>query len=68
MIQQKLVDEICYLLMNYAVSCAKTDLHSNYIFNFVFSPFFEQDHVSNLFVLGVLQEDHVNEHVFQNRN
>ena len=68
MIQQRLVDEICYLLMNYAVSCAKTDLHSKYIFNFVFSSFFEQDHVSNLFVLGALRKDHANEHLFQNRN
>ena len=66
--QQKLIDEIYYLLMNYAVSCAKTDLHSKYIFDFVFSSFFEQDHVSNLFVLEVLQKAHANKHVFQNRN
>ena len=37
----------------YGVSCAKTDLHSKYISNFVFGSFFEQDHLSNLVILGV---------------
>ena len=31
----------------------KTDLHSKYIFNFVFGPFFEQNHLLNLFILRV---------------
>ena len=37
----------------YGVSRAKTDLHSKYIFNFVFGSFFEQDLLLNLFILGV---------------
>ena len=37
----------------YGVSRAKTDLHNKYIFNFVFGWFFEQDHLLNLFILGV---------------
>ena len=37
----------------YAVSRAKTDFHSKYIFNFVFGSFFEQDHLLNLFILRV---------------
>ena len=37
----------------YGVSYAKTGLHSKYIFNLVFGSFFEQDHLLNLFVLGV---------------
>ena len=37
----------------YGVFCAKTDLHSNQIFNFVFDSFFEQDHLLNLFILAV---------------
>ena len=36
-----------------AVSRAKTDFHSKYIFNFVFGSFFEQDHLLNLFILRV---------------
>ena len=31
----------------YAVSHAKTDLNSKYIFNFVFGLFLEQDHLLN---------------------
>ena len=38
----------------------------NIWFNFVFSSFFEQDHLLNLFNLAVLRKDHLNEHVFQN--
>ena len=37
----------------YGVSRAKTDVHNEYIFNFVFGSFFEQDHILNLFILGV---------------
>ena len=37
----------------YGVSRVKTDLHSKYIFNFLFGSFFEQDHLLNLFILGV---------------
>ena len=37
----------------YGVSRAKTDLHSKYIFNFVFGSFYEQDHLLNLVILGV---------------
>ena len=37
----------------YGVSRAKTDLRNKYIFNFVFGSFFEQDHLLNLFNLGV---------------
>ena len=37
----------------YGVSCAKTDLHNKYIVNFKFGWFFEQDHLLNLFILGV---------------
>ena len=37
----------------YGFSRAKTDLHNKYIFNFKFGRFFEQDHVLNLFILGV---------------
>ena len=33
----------------YAVSRAKTDLNSKYIFNFVFGLFLELDHLLNLF-------------------
>ena len=29
----------------------KTDLHSKYIFNFVFGSFFDRDHLLNLFIL-----------------
>ena len=33
---------------------AKTDLHNKYmIINFVFDSLFEQDHLLNLFILGV---------------
>ena len=48
-------DYFCNILgfIFYAVSRAKTDLHSKYIFNFVFGSFFEQDHLLNLFILGV---------------
>ena len=35
----------------YGVSGAKTNLYSKYI-NFVFSSFFEQYHLLNLFILG----------------
>ena len=35
------------------VSRAKIDLHNKYIFNFVFGSFFEQDHLLNLFILGI---------------
>ena len=31
----------------------KNDLNNKYIFNFVFGSFFEQDHLLNLFNLGV---------------
>ena len=31
----------------------------------MFSSFFEQDHLLNLFNLAVLRKDHLNEHVFQ---
>ena len=46
---------ICNILgfIFYGVSRAKTDLHSKYIFNFVFSSFFEQEHLLNLFSFGV---------------
>ena len=37
----------------HGVSRAKTDLHSKYVFNFVFGSFFEQDHLLNVFILGV---------------
>ena len=37
----------------YGVSRAKTDLHSKYIFNFVFGSFFEQDPLLNLFIVEV---------------
>ena len=37
----------------YGVSRAKTDLQNKYIFNFLFGSFFEQDHLLNLFNLGV---------------
>ena len=37
----------------YGVSRAKTDLHNKYIVNFKFGWFFEQDHLLNLFILGV---------------
>ena len=37
----------------YSVSRAKTDLHSKYIFNFVFVSIFEQDHLLNLSILGI---------------
>ena len=37
----------------HGVSCAKTDLHNKYIFDFAFDWFFEQDHLLNLFILGV---------------
>ena len=37
----------------YGVSHAKTDLHNKYIFNFKFGWFFEQDHLWNVFILGV---------------
>ena len=37
----------------YGFSRAKTDLHNKHIVNFKFGWFFEQDHVLNLFILGV---------------
>ena len=37
----------------YGVSRAKTDLHNKYIVTFKFGWFFEQDHLLNLFILGV---------------
>ena len=38
----------------YGASRGKTDVHNKYgIFNFVFGSFFEQDHLLNLFILGV---------------
>ena len=40
-------------LIFYGVSRAKTDLHSKYIFNFVFDSFFEKDPLLNLFILGL---------------
>ena len=54
---QKLIkrDYFCNFLgfIFYGVSHAKTDLHSKYIFNFVFDSLFEQHHLSNLFILVV---------------
>ena len=56
-ILQKLNKRDCFCnilsLIFYGVSRAKTDLHSKYIFNFVFGSFFEQDHLLNLFILGI---------------
>ena len=48
-------DYCCNILgfIFYVDSCAKTDLHSKYLFNFVFGSFFEQDHLLNLFILRV---------------
>ena len=37
----------------YGVSRAKTDLHNKYVVHFKFDWFFEQDHLLNLFNLGV---------------
>ena len=37
------------------VSCSKTDLHNKYMI-YVFGSFFEQDHLLNLFILGVYAE------------
>ena len=37
----------------YGVSRAKNNLHNKYIFDFVFDSLFEQDHILNLFNLGV---------------
>ena len=54
---QKLNKEtvLAYILgfVFYGVSRAKTDLHNKYIVNFKFGWFFEQDHLLNLFILGV---------------
>ena len=36
-----------------AFHAQKLIFHSKYIFNFVFGTFFEQDHLLNLFILGV---------------
>ena len=56
-ILQKLNKRDCFCnilsLIFYGVSHAKTDLHNKCIFNFVFDSFFEQDHLLNLFILGV---------------
>ena len=45
-------DYFCNILgfFFYGVSRTKTDLHSEYIFNFVFGSFSEQDHLLNLFI------------------
>ena len=40
-------------LIFHGVSRAKTDLHSKYIFKFVFGTFFEQDHLLKSFILGI---------------
>ena len=55
-------------LVFYGVSHAKTDLRIKYIFNFLFGSFFEQDHLLNLFILGVYSQRWPNAYVFQNRN
>ena len=45
-------DYFCNILGSffYGFSRTKIDLHSEYIFNFVFGSFFEQDHPLNLFI------------------
>ena len=54
-ISQKLnlTDHFCNIFdfIFYAVSLAKTDLHSKYKFNFVFGSSFERNHLLNLFIL-----------------
>ena len=39
----------------------------NRLFNFVPGSFFEQNHLLNLIILGVMRKDDLNMHVFQNR-
>ena len=71
-ILQKLNKRYCFCnilsLIFYDVSCAKTDLHSKYIFKFMFGSFFEQDHLLNSFMLGVYAQRWTKVHLFQNRN
>ena len=47
----------------YGFSCSKSDLHNKYIVNFKFGWFYEQDHLLNLFILGVYEKDDLNVHV-----
>ena len=39
----------------------------NRLFNFAPGSFFEQNHLLNLIILGVMRKDDLNMHVFQNR-
>ena len=56
-ILQKLNKRDCFFnihhLIFYGVSCAKTDLHSKYISNFVSNSFFKQDLPLNVFILEI---------------
>ena len=71
-ILQKLNKRDCFCdilsLIFYDVSRAKTYLYSKYAFKFLFSSFFEQNHLLNSFILGVYVQRWPKVHIFQNRN